>query len=438
MFKYQEEELRKKDPHYINIDNENILIQKKEPKQEHYISLMGSMSHTYGNVLAFAQNFVLKELFPENLFKTIHVNSMIAHRQIRGTNHEFIKKNKPMIIFRPRIGGIDEDVFLKGTPLIERQSDIFSTWGSTALQPFFEDDKNDLRIDYQQNRSVLYVDIIAIFSTLMNQIDYVHYLRNATRWNIPFVKQTCLESYIPQEMLQVVSELSDIPLYDEKGSTKDFLDYMEQNSATPITYKLQGSTGTREFYRYYPTSVHMLLSDLDWDSGEKVGHIMDQYQINFTLKLEFWSTGFYYIFNEKIHDINLPFVELDTSKVIPIFTDVLVKEDLNLRPGWHLFSSASYMLETENDEIELDSLLNNSIRYVIKYHKENGLPFGEFFDIKIRRQGELMHPGIEYKVDMDNMKIQFIDQNTFFTYRILICINAEYVNDLTKRIFDLK
>ena len=75
-----------------------------------YIAVMGSTSHTYGNVLAFIQNWVLS-LFPEDMFKTIHVNSKIAHRQIRSTTHEFIKKTKPMIIFRPRIAEHDEDRF---------------------------------------------------------------------------------------------------------------------------------------------------------------------------------------------------------------------------------------------------------------------------------------------------------------------------------------
>ena len=110
-----------------------------------YVSLMSSMSHTYGNVLAWFQQYMLSYM-PENTFKTIHVNSKIAHRQIRSTSHEFLKKTKPMIIFRPRIAGIDEERFLKGTPLIERQNDLYSTWGSTALQPFFTDHTKDLQI----------------------------------------------------------------------------------------------------------------------------------------------------------------------------------------------------------------------------------------------------------------------------------------------------
>ena len=235
-----------------------------------YVSLMGSMSHTYGNALAFMQNYILN-LFPENMFKTIHVNSKIAHRQIRSTPHEYIKKTKPMIVFRPRIPQHEEDRFLKGTPLIERQTDIYSTWGATNLQPFFHDTKNQLTIKYQMNRTIMYVDVVVVLSTLMQQIDYYHYLQNAIRIEHPFNIETCFESYIPQEMLKIISDCVKIPLYDENGNTKEFLEYMNSNSSYPITYKLQGSTRSREFYRYYPVNIDTIITDLDKDDGERVG-----------------------------------------------------------------------------------------------------------------------------------------------------------------------
>ena len=120
------------------------------------------------------QNHIIN-LFPKDLFKTVHVNSKIAHRQIRSTGYEYTKKSKPMIIFRPRIADVNEDRFLKGTPLIERLGDLYSTWGATNLQPFMDDPKNDISVKYQLNRSVLYVDVVLVFSTLMQQIDYIHY-----------------------------------------------------------------------------------------------------------------------------------------------------------------------------------------------------------------------------------------------------------------------
>lgn len=437
MYLYERIERDKKEQEkFLHMVDASVL-DNRYAHDKRFVSMMTSMSHTYGNVLAWAQKYVL-DIMPENLFKTIHVNSKIAHRQIRSTDHEFLKKSKPMIIFRPRIGSEDEERFLKGTPLIERQYDLYHTRGMTNLQPFFEDPRNDLMIKYQQNRSVLYIDVIMIFSTLMNQIDYVHYLQNAIVWNSSRFEPVFLESYIPQEMLKVVSDIANIPLFDADKSTKTFLTYLEQNSMTPITYKLQGSSGTREFYRYYPTHIDTMFSDLNWDDGEKSGHVMSQYQVSFTMRLEFYSTGFYYIFNDNIYEMNLPKVDAECDRLIPVYTDILTREDLNLRPGWHLFNKASCTLEKEYDSVCIDELLNNSLRATIKYHLNNGLPLLEFLDIKVRRQGKIIHANQDYKIDYETMTIYFNNLTPYYTYRILICVNVEYVNDMVKTLYNLK
>ena len=96
----------------------------EEPHEVKYITMLGSAAHTYGNVLATVQKWVMN-LFPEKTFKTIHVNSKITHRQMLSTPHEFLKKSKPMIIFRPRIS-YDEDRFLGKTLLTERLGDIYN------------------------------------------------------------------------------------------------------------------------------------------------------------------------------------------------------------------------------------------------------------------------------------------------------------------------
>lgn len=405
--------------------------------QSKYISLMSSMSHTYGNVLAFIQKWII-DLFPDNMFKTVHVNSKIAHRQIRSTEHEYIKKMKPMIIFRPRIAGVEEDRFLKGTELIERQVDIFHQWGGGNLNPFFDDPSRDLTIQYQLNRSVLYVDVVLLFSTLMQQIDYYHYISNAVRINHPFMVDTALESYLPQEMLSIISQCSGIPIYDSHNCAKDFVDYMNQNSMYPITFKLQGSTRTKEFYRYYPANIEVLISDLDKDDGEKENQIMDQYRISFTLRLEFNSTGFYFIFNDKIFQIKLPKVDPISADYIPVYTDVLLKEDLNLKPGWQMFNRGSFRLEVEDDVLNLDQLFNDSIREALKYHKENGLPLLDLIDIKLRRQGQPLHESIDYDINWDTLDLTFKNQDTYHTYNIIVCVNVEYINSLIKTLFNLK
>lgn len=181
MYLYERQAIEREEAEKIN----KLLYPKKDlPKDKRYVSLMGSMSHTYGNALAFIQNWVLN-MFPKDMFKTIHVNSKIAHRQLKGSTQEFIKKTKPMIIFRPRIPSHDEEKFLQDTALIERMTDIYSTWGATNLQPFYKDDNKNVSVKYQLNRTVMYVDVSIILSTLMQQLDYYHYIENAIRINHP-------------------------------------------------------------------------------------------------------------------------------------------------------------------------------------------------------------------------------------------------------------
>lgn len=439
MYLYERLEKEKKERE-IQSRNHNIdlrMIEEKK-KEDRYISLMPSISHTFGNALAFLQNYILK-LFPDDMFKTVHVHSKMAHRQLKSVNKEFLKKSKPMIIFRPRIAGREEERFLKNTAFIERQTDKYYSWGLTNLQPFFNDSDINTSIKYQLNRSVMYVDVIVILSTLMQQMDYRHYLENAVRWEHPFGVQTCLEGYLSQELLKILSDLCHIPLYDEKGSTREFLSYMNGHSIYPVTYKMQGSSAQKEFFRYYPVRVELNFMDLNTDEGEQAGSIMSQYQITFSVRMEFNTNGFYYLFNENVYDLKLkPLIHPEDSNLIPVFTDILLEEDLHLAPGWRLYNRAGLMLEDPNDKINFDSMLNESIRACIKYHLDNGLPLFDLIDIKIRKQGVLIRRGEEYDLDWNKTEIQFHKQDTFHTYTILVCINLEYINSLVKTIYNLK
>lgn len=397
---------------------------------------MGSAAHNYGNVLAEIQKWVL-DRFPDKTFKTIHVQSRIAHRQILSTPTEFLKKTRPMIVFRPRIS-YDEQRFLDGTLLTERLGELYSRGANTDLQPFFYDEKNRIGIKYTLNRYVMYVDVGMLFNTLMQQINYMEFLKNSLRINIPFDIFTYLESYLSKDMMLMLSTLTGIPLMSEDGNTKDFLDYMNSHSVYPITYKLQGSSGTDEYYRYYPADIIATITDLNADEPEKNGHVVTGAQINMTIKLEWYSTGFYYLFSDEIHDIPKPTIP-DDSTLIPIFTDVIMEEDLNLPPGWKLFHHCNCMLDKPMDSVDFGPMLNHSIKEVISYHLKNGFPLQEAIEIRIRRQGKMIRENSAYKVDWENLKIYFNNKSYgFYTYNILININILYINNLIKEVFKLK
>ena len=73
----------------------------------------------------------------------------------------------------------------------------------------------------------------------------------------------------------------------------------------------------------------------------------------------------------------------------------------------------------------------------MEYHHKNGLPIIEFLDIKIRRQGELLLEGKDYYIDYDKMDVYFHNDSTYYTYKIIINLNVEYINGLIKELYHL-
>lgn len=408
------------------------------PNPIHYMQMMGSSAHTYGNAVAYIQKW-LEDVFPPGLFKTFHVNSKIAHRQIRSTNQEIFKKQKPMMVLRPRVE-LDEDRFLMGTPLIQRQSLYYSNLGMEALQPFFSDQERQLAIRYQLNRTVMNIDVILLFSTYMQQQNYASFFINSVPIGIPFDLETCLESYLSQPMMKAVSDLSGVPLFDKENNVRDFLMYMNGHTNTPVTYKLQGSTQTHEFYRYYPVKIDTNIPSISTDDGERIGHVMDNYQISFTIRMEFYTTGFYYLYaQQKLLD-DLPRMEVENdSVIIPVYTDTILKKDLQLDAGWELYNRVTIILEQKHDVMSISNQLDSSIWTIIQYHFDHGIPLTELIKLKIRKQGREIQEGVGFKVDYKEQKIHFYNQDyDYYSYCILFCVNRFYINQLTKDLYQLK
>ena len=406
-----------------------------------YMSAMTSSAHTYGNLLATAQKWFLS-LFPKDLFKTIHVSSRMAHTQILSTPNQFLKKSKPMIIFRPRID-YNEDVFLGKTMMIERQGGgpINSlSPGTVDLNPFIYDSARQLDVQFSQTRRVMYLDIVMIFATLFQQMNYMDYLKAQLVENKPFDINTFLECLIPESFINTLSDFAGIPVHSEDGSITEFLTYLNNHSYYPVTYKLAGSTGKEEFYRYYPTNILTEVKELDKDDGESTNQVMTSYRITISIRMEFWSPGITYLFSPRLKDLRDIEIPSDDSMLIPIYADIFDYDDLNLAPGWSMYSHASYRLDSANDVVNLRPIMAESIAQAIDYHIKNGIPLVNFIDIKVRKQGELIEYGTDYTIDYEKKEVHFINQKgySFYTYTIVIAIDIGYVNELIKNIFHLE
>lgn len=403
-----------------------------------------SSAHTYGNVASFITEYI-KNLFPKNFFKTVHINSSIAYKQfniLQNSNKEFIKKRKPMLIVRPRIEINDQDVFLFNTYLTSRITDNYMDLDFSNLQPFFEDKEKQVYIKYLLNRMKMLFDISIVVETQMTQINIATDFKNRVRQDHPFYIETSLENFIPKELFQMLSKDVSIPVYDNSNSVKPFLDYVNGKSLYPITYKIKNSSGNDEFFRFYPSIIDTTITGLSLDDGNKKGFVFDAFTINFTVVTEFNSSGLYYYFtenNDVIDQIDISIMNTRDT-IIPIFT-VNNLFDVQLPSGWNLYTTSFFSVSTDSepDKLNFKSLVNDSIIKTIKYHKDNGIPLDTFIRVVVLKDNTPLvsnETNKEYEVDFDNLVLTTNKVNMASTYRIIIYLNTYYVNELLKNIYN--
>ena len=129
----------------------------------------------------------------------------------------------------------------------------------------------------------------------------------------------------------------------------------------------------------------------------------------------------------------------DKGTVVPIYTDIFLKEDLNLQPGWQLLNRASTILEKDHDSVNIERLIRPSVKEAVKYYLSKGFSLYDILDIKVRKQGDLLFQGSDYIVNYKTWDVEFNNlEYGFYTYSILICVNVEEINELVKKLYNLK
>lgn len=411
---------------------------------EYAVSSAG-LAHTYGNATAYMTEFI-KGLFPPNYFKTVHINSTIAYREFnifKNSRREFIKKQKPMLIIRPRLELFDNDNFLEGTYLTTRIMDNYMDVDFSNLQPFIENMNDKIRVKYLLNRIKMFFDVSIVVETKMEQINYAHYLKNRIRHDRPFFLQTSFENHIPREIISVYAKEVGLSLNND-DDVKHVLDSLNSNSYYPITYKMKNSTGNDEFFRFYPVNIDTTVSSLSLDDGGKKDMVDDAYGISFTVSTEFNTAGLYYYFTESpevIDEIRFSMTCDQGKTIIPIFTISNLYDDIQMPPGWNMYISPMYKVDYTgvSDQLDFSSLINVSLKEAIKYHIDHNIPLDTFIQAFVMKDNKKMDiTKGEYEIDFENLILTTHNANEVSTYRLIIYVNTMYINNLVADLLDAK
>ena len=204
----------------------------------------------------------------------------------------------------------------------------------------------------------------------------------------------------------------------------------------PITYKLKGGSNSDEFFLYYIADIDTLFSDVQFNTGVKDGQLKRNFDVTFTARCEFNTIGYFTLNSPNIQKPIVLQSDIDRT-ILPIFSDVINLDDFQLPVGWSLLCWPIFKLDLNENSISIDPILNDSIRACIKYHLEHGIPMDNFIQIQFRENGEILENEL-YHIDWLNRILILHAPDYHRTYRLIVSVSHEYINNLIKEVYDLE
>jgi len=405
-----------------------------------------SSSTTYGNISCSVREYILAK-FPYEFFKYTNISSEIAYRnlyrQFGGNNNmnEIKKRRKPYLIIKPSYQPNDSDAFLNNIPLTKNYDNIEYGIDKRHLFPILKDPEKEFNLKYKMNRDRIEFDVTITLATLHQQLDLYKFMVNQMVWDRSFIHRSSLESMIPRSMIEYIGKITELDITDKtQNMLPILLQYLNNRSNYPITYKMKNASGRDEFFMYYNHDTIMTLYDLSFDEGNMKNMMGDAYNINFRISVEFNLPGLFIlegdtnIQNKVQFDLAVYEPYSGTTEFIPIYT---IENIHNRYPsyldGFRLYTSSIFNVDYEvgktKDTLDISPLFESAAINVIRENTQLNIPISTFIKAIILKDNVELVEGTDFIADWNNLNIDVFKLEKTSTYRLIIYINNLKLND---------
>lgn len=415
----------------------------------------GSIAHTMGNVTSLFTEFI-KEWFPKDYFKHTHINTRMAYREQKreeNSDYEFIKKNRPILVVRPRLDADNTDIFMTYSLFTTNNFDMDFRGGSPNFMPFFIDKKNAISLSYLMGRIRVIFDVTIMVDTEMEQINQYFYLLSRVVPERIYRMNTSLEYLIPGSCIELISAYSGVPIKDnDSGSTREFLKYMMSHANKYVTFKERTSTSTMDFFMYYPLAIDWVVTDLSRDEPNKKSWAVYTSNINFTLTTEFNVAAIYEFMTLQKQPKEVGFQmdmvahhwrdQANGINIIPYFTVPNLFTETRLDNGFELMYTQAF--ETDPDKEDQDDGLdllpvfsNTNAIDIVKWHNKTGIDNNVFLKFIVMCDNEQLVQGVDYDIDYEGFRLTIHKSKADSTYRLSVFLNNMYAQNLLDNYNDI-
>jgi len=408
-----------------------------------YTMASASASTLYGNVGCAIRELILSK-FPYNFFKYSTVSTEMAFHNMRrqfgaNTNTEITKRERPYLLIQPVYQVPDPDAFLQNVPLTKNDMDIQSNTDKRYLFEVIKDKPNGWNLKFKLNRDRIEYEVTVQVDTMHQQLDIYKAMLNTITWERSMYLPAALEAVIPKTMIQYMSRLSNMDIYEVPEFIPMFIRHLNKNSGYPITYKIRNASATDEFYMYYLHNLVITFTDLDIDQGNRRNMVSDYFNITFKVIAEFNLPGLFVLDGDmkRLEEFR---IELGTKpnpnleeqdEYIPLFT---LSNLFNTYPqnldGMTLFGTFVFHTEESSNSIEqidLSVIFDPDMKKSIQMHVNYGMLSETICKIIVLKDREELPKG-EYSIQWNNFSLNIRHPDKNATYRVVAYYNAEMIN----------
>lgn len=399
-----------------------------------------SSSHVFGNITQ-AMMMYLKSRMPYGFLKDSGVTTSSPFRyynKFLNTRKEFNKKEMPYMVVKPNFEVLSpsDDVFLIGTPLTRYDGNVKSN-----MQEFMKDEKKGFALGFSINRYRVTFEVGIQMRTYYQGMDIYHFLQNTMKWELPEYIPTMLESMIPKELMIHAAECIGIDI-NKPSNIPTFLQYMQEHSRYPITYKMRNSTSTDEYFIFYGQNILTTFSDLNIEEVQKKGLVEDMSVVMFKATCDFNVMGSYRMYGCKstIKAIDLCAHSRvgEASQTLdcytPIFTFNRIYDDAHIIEKGYTKRTTN-IIKTEDvndgkdDVLDLSDVLDGYSQQIIRELVAHGSPISLLYEKIVIKDDAVIEEGKDYDIDWNTLRMTIHESDKFATYRLILYINLQFYNN---------
>lgn len=400
------------------------------------------MGSIIGNATMIIRNFI-KDLFPPNFFQDEFIDTQMIQTEFdKGNSENIVKKNKPCLVIRPKVYLDDDTLFGKLPDWTNSNFFIYKNLRRNYL-PVLYDETNQIFMYSTGDRIKMSFEIEILLDTKLQQVNTAFFLKGSVLHKSYFyLNNMRMEAELPKYYMKQLAIVLNKDLANPNDRT-EFNNYLNQHSQHFITEKIKlGSGNYSHFYLFSSNILCLFENNPEIDDGENQEMTLNNFKINETLTIEFFSPMTYFLEIGKSFKLIRPkdydFISDVTNNKVSLHYTLNFVIPEKYKDMWY-YNKIMYLTEDNPniDIVDISDLFNIHDKEIIHFSISHKLMLDEIFHIDLYLDNNKVDEEMVI-IDWNEFKLSNIKPKVNQSYTLVLYKSSERYNRVETVIDHLK